>query len=135
MDMVKVHTEALTGDALNWAVMKTEGVVLAPVFKDGVFQSWMTADDHMPWPKGLDDFGADWNLMKRLVLKHEIGFGKVMGNRWAASPLRRNEPTNWSYDDDPGIAVCRAAVTEALGPLVEVPAFLVDKPAPGLRGV
>jgi hypothetical protein len=136
MEKTKVQTETLAGDALNWAVMKSEGLELTPVFKDGVFHAWYIADAGMPRARSeLQDFAGDWNLMKRLVLKHGIGFGKFRGERWAAHPMRANEPTNWSYADDPAVAVCRAAVVETLGPWVEVPSFLVDQPAQGLTSV
>lgn len=135
MDKTKVQTETLAGEALNWAVMKSEGLELTPIFKDDVFLAWITPDDGMPWGGPVWDFASDWNLMKRLVLKHDIGFGKIRGNRWAAHPMRSNEPTNWSLADDPAVAVCRAAVIETLGPWVEVPTFLVEQPAQGLKSI
>jgi hypothetical protein len=135
MDKTKVQTETLAGEALNWAVMKSEGLELTAVFKDGFFHAWITADDGMPWGEKLWDFAGDWNRMKLLVLKHGIGFGKIRGDRWAAHPMRSNEPTNWSYADDPAVAVCRAAVTEVLGAWVEVPTCLAEQSAQGLKGV
>ncbi|WP_274644353.1 hypothetical protein [Pseudomonas serbica] len=136
MDKTKVLTETLAGEALNWAVMKSEGVELTPVFKESGFHAWYIADAGMPRARGeLQDFAGDWNLMKGLVLKHDIGFGKIRGNRWAAHPMRSNEPTNWSYADDPAVAVCRAAVIETLGTWVEVPTFLVEQPVQGLKSV
>lgn len=127
MDMVKVATLALSGDALNWAVMKSEGVELLPIIKDGEFKGWLTADDKMPWLGKISDFVNDWNLVKRLVIKYVLSLSQAQDGRWMATPERIDETTTWSYDADPGAAFCKAAVTLVLGDTLEVPAILIDQ--------
>lgn len=135
-EMIKIQSELLEGDALRWAVMKAEGLVLQPIFKEGQFLSWFTPDDGMPWGPSLTAYDTDWNQTGRLILKYKIGIGEVQiragkaqDDQWAAHPKRLNEPTNWSFAADPRVAVCKAVVIEVLGAMVEIPAFL----APGLQ--
>lgn len=127
MGMIKVETQALSGDALNWAVMKSEGVELLPIIKDGEFKGWLTADDKMPWLGKISDFVNDWNLVKRLVIKYVLSLSRAQDGRWMASPERIDEPTTWSYAADPGAAFCKAVVTLVLGDIIEVPVTLIDQ--------
>jgi len=133
MDMIKVETQALSGDALNWAVMKSEGVELLPVIKDGAFMGWLSADDKMPWPGKVMDFVNDWNLVKRLVKKHSITLNNMPDGSWVTSVQRDGQP-EWSYDVDPGVAFCKAALTLVLGDIIEVPAILIDQAAQDVKG-
>lgn len=122
----EVKTADLSGEALGWAVGKTEGldVYLEPPGYNGV--PWRVfaryggeAIEHIkrfnPW--------EDWALGGTLIAKYRIGFGLYSDSFFAVTGL----------DDIPGdadgsthlIAACRAVVAAKLGDTVQVPKELM----------
>lgn len=114
-----VNTAELTGEALNWAVGKAEGLPL----QIQPAQYGIGARVFVETPSGLARYRPvlEWMQCGPLLEKMKVSVLQMAGT-WEAvtcDPLIVSE-----YGDDPRTAICLAVVSAVSGPTVDVPGEL-----------
>lgn len=132
MDMIKVKTAELTGQALDWAVaqvVQPEGFVLRmdPEYDppEPVLGIVMDASDlENSWLKTGWSPSTDWSQGGPLIDEHDVWLSDYDGACVASC-----EPHFGRYIQEGNtnlVAICRAVVATKLGDEVEVPQELVS---------
>lgn len=117
-----VKTAELTGEALNWAAGKADGLALQiqpPQYGIG-------ARVFVESPSGLARYRptVDWGQCGPLIDKHAIGLCGDSSEAWRAYTA----PEDVEYQGvaaDPRTAICRAVVAALSGEAVDVPGELL----------
>ncbi len=98
-----MKTSELTGAALDWAVIKSNG-------------------NYAPFPDGCDAYSSDWAhggpIIEREYIQLTIDLGWIATRREGADVCEAHGPT-------PLIAAMRCYVASVLGDEVEIPATLL----------
>lgn len=72
MEMIEVDHMTLSGHALNWAVMKADGIeTVGELSQDGKI-NWYWPSIEKPFLTGLYDYAAHWTLSGPLLDKYDI---------------------------------------------------------------
>ncbi len=149
MDMAKVKTAELTGQALNWAVaqvVKPEGFVMRDASGE-MDPPWVLGiadlpDDHQcrilginrdeidineVWLRSLWSPSTDWNQGGPLIEQHISNLQRdVEDYSEPEMPWYAECGVFWDIGQTPLIAACRAIVAAKLGSEVEVPQGLLE---------
>lgn len=132
-DLIEVKTADLAGEALGWAVGKTEGLdlELVPphygnpwrVFARYRYTVTEQTKRYNPW--------EDWAVGGPMAVKYQVSLipeahdgpeGTEMSQRWRASVYyRAGEHYGTEYCDTALIAACQAVVATEFGDTVQVP--------------
>lgn len=112
MSMVEVKTSALSGAALDWAVVQAEGHPCGELHDDGYWSG--------------PEYSTDWSQGGPLIEKHRVDL-HYAGHAWMAQAgtLSKAWPLA-CYGGTALIAACRAIVAAHLGDVVQVPAELLE---------
>jgi hypothetical protein len=110
---VKVKTRDLSGAALDWAVGKAEGILVADT--TGLNRGMCKPYRYSP--------SADWSQGGPLIEKYMIGFGLYESSLLAI--IGHNDFAGCEHGKTHLIAACRAIVSAKLGDEVDVPEGLV----------
>lgn len=122
-ELIEVTVANLTGEALNWAVAKAEGLdvfLVQPEYNNPwrVFVQYagdVIIRDVRYAPQG------SWNDVGLLIEKYGIDLEQYLKFRWRAEI----EYEHSGFGDTPLIAACRAIVAAKLGYTVQVPKELI----------
>ena len=121
-DFVEVKTQDLSGSALDWAVAKTEGVVVVTDPNSPRSRQMVEAADSI---NGWYCYSpsADWSQGGPLIEKYAVEFEWITD-----ATIRAEVPTcgSYGYGNKHLTAACRAIVSSALGDTVSVPKELLS---------
>lgn len=132
-NLIEVKNAELVGPALNWAVAKAEGLDFEPCFyRHG--KKWLihvVRDGYNPERKVYEfSPSTDWSQGGPLVDKYSIELWPTRhgGNRaelWI-DKVDGGADRGVAVGETCLIAICRAIIMAKLGPVVEVPAQLLE---------